>query len=48
VVSTTVEALDDVFACMDQSAPQLVVDPSRAERVIAVGRVLACVPQMRL
>ncbi|HEX8056231.1 MAG TPA: winged helix DNA-binding protein [Novosphingobium sp.] len=48
VVSTTVEALDDVFACMDQSAPQLLVDPSRAERVIALGRVLARVPQLRL
>lgn len=48
VVSTTVEALDDVFACMDQSAPQLLVDPSRAERVIALGRVLARVSQLRL
>lgn len=48
VVSTTVEALDDVFACMDQSSPQLLVDPSRAERVIALGRVLARVPQLRL
>ncbi|MBV1689424.1 winged helix DNA-binding protein [Novosphingobium sp. G106] len=48
VVSTTVAALDDVFACMDQSTPQLLVDPSRAERVIALGRVLARVPQLRL
>ncbi len=48
VVSTSVEALDDVFACMDQSNPQLLVDPSRAERVIALGRVLARVPQLRL
>lgn len=48
VVSTTVEALDDVFACMDQSNPQLLVDPSRAERVIALGRVLARVPELRL
>ncbi|RZK02843.1 MAG: MarR family transcriptional regulator [Novosphingobium sp.] len=48
VVSTTVEALDDVFACMDQSNPQFLVDPSRAERVIALGRVLAKVPQLRL
>lgn len=48
VVSTSVEALDDVFACMDQSNPQLLVDPSRAERVIALGRVLAKVPQLRL
>jgi hypothetical protein len=48
VVSTSVAALDDVFACMDQSAPQLLVDPSRAERVIALGRVLARIPQLRL
>jgi hypothetical protein len=48
VISTTVDALDDVFACCDQSAPQILVDPSRAERVIALGRVLARVPNMRL
>ncbi len=48
VVSTSVAALDDVFACLDQSAPQLLVDPSRAERVIALGRVLGQVPGLRL
>jgi len=48
VVSTSVQALDDVFACMDQSSPQLLIDPSRAERVIALGRVLARVPRLRL
>lgn len=48
IVSTSVEALDDVFACMDQSAPQILVDPSRAERVIALGRVLARFPALRL
>jgi DNA-binding transcriptional ArsR family regulator len=48
VVSTTVAALDDVFACMDQSAPQILVDPSRADRVIALGRVLARVPSLRV
>jgi DNA-binding MarR family transcriptional regulator len=48
VVSTTVAALDAVFACCDQSAPQILVDPSRAERVIALGRVLARVPSLRL
>ncbi|MEJ2457506.1 MAG: MarR family transcriptional regulator [Novosphingobium sp.] len=41
IVSTSVEALDDVFACMDRSAPVLLVDPNRAERVIALGQVLA-------
>lgn len=48
VVSTSVAALDDVFACMDQSRPQILVDPSRAERVIALGRVLARIPNLRL
>lgn len=44
IVSTGVEALDDVFACMDQSSPVLLVDPDRAERVLALGRVLAAMP----
>src|SRR5690606_24611543 len=41
IVSTTVGALEAVFACCDQSDPQILVDPSRAERVVALGRVLA-------
>ncbi|MEE1877292.1 MarR family winged helix-turn-helix transcriptional regulator [Altererythrobacter litoralis] len=40
IVSTSLEALDDVFACFDQSRPQILVDPGRAERVVAVGRIL--------
>jgi hypothetical protein len=48
IVSTTVAALDDVFACMDQSNPQILVDPARADRVIALGRVLARFPALRL
>lgn len=40
IVSTSVAGLEDVFACLDQSAPQILVDPSRADRVIALGRVL--------
>ncbi|MFN3516799.1 MAG: winged helix DNA-binding protein [Novosphingobium sp.] len=48
VVSTTVEALDDVFGCLDQSGAQILVDPSRAERVLALGRVLAQVPRLRV
>jgi len=48
VISTTVDALEDVFACCDQSDPQILVDPTRAERVIALGRVLARVPNLRL
>lgn len=48
IVSTSVEALEDVFACMDQSGPLLLVDPDRAERVIALGQVLAGFPSGRL
>ena len=40
VVATSLAGLDDVFAVLDQSAPQILVAPSRAERVIAVGRVM--------
>ncbi len=48
IVSTSVEALDDVFACMDQSKPHILVDPGRADRVIALGRVLAGFSKLRL
>ena len=48
VVSTSVAALDDVFACLDQSGAQILVAPSRAERVVALGRILARVPSLRL
>lgn len=40
VVSTSIGSLDDVFACLDQCEAQILVTPSRAERVIALGRVL--------
>lgn len=40
IVSTNLEGLDEVFAVLDQSNPQILVSPSRAERVIAVGRVM--------
>ena len=48
IVSTSLAALDDVFACLDQSNPQILVDPSRADRVIALGRVLGRLPGLRL
>lgn len=48
VVSTSVAALDEVFACCERSAPQILVDPTQAERVLALGRVLAKVPNLRL
>lgn len=48
VVSTSLAALDAVFGCFALSAPQILVDPCRSERVIAIGRVLARVPNLRL
>ena len=48
VVSTTMDALDAVFGCFAQSGAQILVDAGRAERVIAIGRVLAHVPNLRL
>lgn len=48
VVSTSVNALDDVFGCLDQSDPQILVDPSRAERLIALGQVMARLPARRV
>ncbi|MES2493552.1 MAG: MarR family transcriptional regulator [Pseudomonadota bacterium] len=41
IVSTTVAALEDVFACLDQSQPQLLVDPSAADMALALGRALS-------
>lgn len=44
IVSTTMDALDAVFGCVDQSGAQLLVDPARADFVIALGRVRALAP----
>lgn len=40
IVATNMAGLDDVFAVLDQSCPKILVAPSRAERVITVGRVM--------
>lgn len=48
IVSTTVDALDAVFASLDQSHPQILVNPTRAERVVALGRALARIPKMQV
>ncbi|MBB4858081.1 DNA-binding response OmpR family regulator [Novosphingobium chloroacetimidivorans] len=48
IVSTVVDALEDVFGCLDQSGAQILVDPDRADRVIALGHVLAQFPSSRL
>lgn len=48
VVSTSLDALDGVFGCLDQSSPQLLIAPSRAERMIALGRALAHGPSVHV
>lgn len=48
IVATSLDALDDVFAALDQSDPQILVQPSRAERVVAVGRILSAVKNTRV
>ena len=48
VVSTSMDALDAVFGCFAISGAQMLVEPGRAERIIAIGRVLADVPNLRL
>ncbi len=48
VISTSVAGLEGVFACCSQSHPQILVNPTRGERVIALGRLLARMPNMRL
>lgn len=41
VISTSVAALDDVFGALHGTQSQILVAPSRAERLVALGRVLA-------
>lgn len=48
IVSTTPDGLADVFGCLENSRPQILVNPSRAERVVAMGRALAHVPARRV
>ncbi len=48
IVSTTVGALDAVFGCLDQSEAQILVDPSPAERSLALGRIMLGQPQLRV
>lgn len=48
VVATSHGALEPVFGCLDQSRAEILVDPSRSERVVALGRVMAGKPRARL
>lgn len=48
VVSTTVGGLEDVFACLSQSGAQILVNARRADRIVALGQMLARVPNLRM
>lgn len=48
IVATTVDALEDVFGCLDQSQPQLLVDATAADMALALGRALLLAPGQSL
>ncbi len=48
IASTSPDGIDDIFGCLEASRPQILVDPSRAERVVAMGRALARAPLARV
>ena len=48
VVSTTLDALDDVFFCLDQSQARILVAPTRGERVVALGQELTMIARVRV
>ncbi|RPF70855.1 helix-turn-helix domain-containing protein [Aurantiacibacter spongiae] len=48
IVATSIDMLDTVFGCCLESDPQIIVDPRRADRVIALGRALADRPIRRV
>ena len=48
VVSTSIGSLDDVFGCLDQSGAQILVNARRADRIVALGQMLARVPNLRM
>ena len=48
VVAASARSLESVFGCLDASCPHILVDPSRADRIVALGRVMARKPRARL
>jgi len=48
IVTTSFDALDSVFSILDRSQPQILVLPSRAELVVAVGRLMPHVSSGRV
>jgi len=41
IVATRLDALDSVYACISMADAQILVDPTKGERVLALGRALA-------
>lgn len=48
VVATSLATLDAVFSVFDTACPQILVDPSRPELMIAIGRAIPGLSQRRL
>jgi hypothetical protein len=48
IVATSVEALDDVFGCLNQSLPQILVDARPVDLALALGRARALAPGQRV
>ncbi|MGB7408169.1 MAG: winged helix DNA-binding protein [Pontixanthobacter sp.] len=48
IVSTSVDAVDGVFGSLECANTTLLIDPTRGERVIALGSLLTTIPDMRL
>lgn len=46
IVTTTMAALETVFACLDRSGADIVIEPTRGERVVALARALPKIPRM--
>jgi DNA-binding MarR family transcriptional regulator len=46
IVTTTMTALDPVFACLDQSGAQVLVEATTGDRVLALARALTKIPRM--
>lgn len=48
IVITSLATLDEVFSVFDRASPQILVDPTRSELMIAVGRAIPNVAASRL
>ena len=46
IVSTSLSTLETVFACLDSSRGELLVEPTKGERVLALARAVLKVPRM--